>query len=40
MAELRDYLTAVVEMSYQTYGHRRVKNPRIWSLHDLKVLTG
>jgi acetyl-CoA carboxylase carboxyltransferase component len=39
MAELRDYLTAVVEMSYQTYGHRRVKNPRIWSLHDLKVLT-
>jgi hypothetical protein len=39
MAELRDYLAAVVEMSYQTYGHRRVKNPRIWSLHDLKVLT-
>jgi acetyl-CoA carboxylase carboxyltransferase component len=39
MAELRDYLAAVVEMSYQTYGHRRVKNPRIWSLHDLKVIT-
>ena len=39
MPEIRDYLAAVVEMAYQTYGHRRVKNPRIWSLHDLKVLT-
>jgi len=25
-------------MSYQAYGFRRVKNPRIWSLHDLRVL--
>jgi len=39
MPEIRTYLEAAVEMSYQTYGSRRVKNPRIWSLHDLKVLT-
>ncbi len=38
MPELRDYLVTIIEMSYQAYGHRRVKNPRIWSLHDLKVL--
>jgi 3-methylcrotonyl-CoA carboxylase beta subunit len=38
--EIRDYVAAVVEMAYQCFGHRRVKNPRIWSLHDLKVLAG
>ena len=38
MAEIRDYLEAVVEMAYQSYGHRRVKNSRIWSLHDLRIL--
>ncbi len=27
-------------MSYQSIGHRRIKNPRIWSLHDLAVLAG
>ncbi len=40
MPEVRQYLGAVVEMAYQAYGYRRVKNPRIWSLHDLKVLAG
>ena len=40
MPEIREYVGAVVEMAYQAYGHRRVKNPRIWSLHDLKVLMG
>ncbi|HRI07780.1 MAG TPA: carboxyl transferase domain-containing protein [Nannocystaceae bacterium] len=40
LRELRDYLAALVEMSYQGTGYRRVKNPRIWSLHDLHVLTG
>lgn len=40
MSELRPYLETVVEMSYQTIGYRRIKNPRIWSLHDLKALTG
>jgi 3-methylcrotonyl-CoA carboxylase beta subunit len=37
--ELRDYLRALVEMCYQSCGYRRIKNPRIWSLHDLAVLT-
>jgi acetyl-CoA carboxylase carboxyltransferase component len=38
LGELRRYLQGFVEMSYQSIGHRRVKNPRIWSLHDLDVL--
>lgn len=38
--ELRDWLSALVEMSYQSIGYRRMKNPRIWSLHDLAELTG
>ena len=37
--ELRLYLEAAVEMAYQAIGHRRIKNPRIWSLHDLRALT-
>ena len=37
--ELRERLCALVEMSYQATGHRRIKNPRIWSMHDLSVLT-
>ena len=36
--ELRDWLKVLVEMSYQGTGYRRVKNPRIWSMHDLDVL--
>ncbi len=36
--ELRGYLETIVEMTYQTHGYRRVKNPRIWSLHDLDIL--
>jgi hypothetical protein len=31
-------LEVLVECSYQTIAHRRIKNPRIWSLHDLDVL--
>ena len=38
--ELRLYLEAAMEMSYQSIGYRRIKNPRIWSLHDLAVLGG
>ncbi|MCP5108376.1 MAG: propionyl-CoA carboxylase [bacterium] len=38
--ELRPYLETVVEMTYQSTGYRRVKNPRIWSLHDIGVLSG
>jgi biotin carboxyl carrier protein len=36
--ELRDWLVTLVEMTYQGTGHRRVKNSRIWSLHDLALL--
>lgn len=36
--EVRGYLETVVEMCYQASGVRRIKNPRIWSLHDLKAL--
>ena len=38
VGELRRYLGTLVEASYQAIGYRRVKNPRIWSLHDLDVL--
>ncbi|HEY3802257.1 MAG TPA: carboxyl transferase domain-containing protein [Kofleriaceae bacterium] len=38
LGELRAYLGTLVEMAYQNTGHRRVKNPRIWSLHDLATL--
>jgi len=37
--ELRSWLELFAEASYQSLGHRRVKNPRIWSLHDLAALT-
>jgi 3-methylcrotonyl-CoA carboxylase beta subunit len=36
--ELRDYLAMLVEASYQSTGYRRIKNPRIWTLHDLQIL--
>ena len=36
--EIRPWLEVLVEASYQGVGHRRIKNPRIWSLHDLQVL--
>jgi acetyl-CoA carboxylase carboxyltransferase component len=36
--ELRPYLETLVEMSYQSTGYRRVKNPRIWSMHDINAL--
>ena len=38
--ELRTWLEAAIGMAYQSIGYRRVKNPRIWSLHDLRVLAG
>ena len=37
--ELRPWLKVLVEASYQSTGYRRIKNARIWSLHDLDVLT-
>ncbi len=38
LAELRPWLEGLVEMAYQATGYRTVKNPRIWSLHDLAAL--
>ncbi|MBT8495707.1 MAG: propionyl-CoA carboxylase [Deltaproteobacteria bacterium] len=38
LTRLRSWLSTLVEASYQSNGYRRVKNPRIWSLHDLDVL--
>lgn len=36
LADIRRYLEAVAEMAWQS--PRRVRNPRIWSLHDLVLL--
>ena len=36
--ELRTWLEVAISMAYQSTGYRRVKNPRIWSMHDLQVL--
>jgi acetyl-CoA carboxylase carboxyltransferase component len=38
MSELRSWLEAFAEMSYQATGYRTVRNPRIWTLHDLIVV--
>jgi acetyl-CoA carboxylase carboxyltransferase component len=38
MSELRPWLCALTEMAYQSIGYRRIKNPRIWSLHDVAAL--
>lgn len=40
MHELREYLETISEMCYQTTGYRTVKNPRIWSIHDINALQG
>jgi acetyl-CoA carboxylase carboxyltransferase component len=39
-AELRGWLECLVESAYQAQGYRRIKNPRIWSLHDLDAISG
>jgi 3-methylcrotonyl-CoA carboxylase beta subunit len=36
--ELRTWLEAMVEVSYQATGNRRVRNPRIWTFHDMEAL--
>lgn len=38
--ELREWLCCLVEASYQAQGARRIKNPRIWSLHEIEALGG
>jgi acetyl-CoA carboxylase carboxyltransferase component len=37
--EIRGWLETFAETSYQALGYRRIKNPRIWSLHDLAALS-
>ena len=39
LGELRPWLEVFAEASYQSSGYRRIKNPRIWSLHDLDALS-
>jgi 3-methylcrotonyl-CoA carboxylase beta subunit len=36
--ELRTWLEAMAEVSYQATGNRRVRNPRIWTFHDMEAL--
>ena len=40
VSELRKTLVVFAESAWQSAGSRRVKNPRIWSLHDLRLLGG
>ena len=40
LGRLRPWLECLAESAWQSIGYRRTKNPRIWSLHDLEVLTG
>ncbi len=39
LGELRAWCELFAETSYQALGVRRIKNPRIWSLHDIAVLS-
>jgi acetyl-CoA carboxylase carboxyltransferase component len=39
LSELRAWLESLAEMAYQATGHRRMKTPRLWSLHDLAALS-
>jgi 3-methylcrotonyl-CoA carboxylase beta subunit len=38
VSELRSWMVCLTEAAWQATGHRRTKNPRIWSIHDLEVL--
>lgn len=37
--ELRDYLVTMTDLCYQSTGYRRIKNPRIWSMHNISALS-
>ncbi|MCK6447963.1 MAG: propionyl-CoA carboxylase [Planctomycetes bacterium] len=39
LGELREWVRLFAQTSWQATGYRRLKNPRIWSLHDLCALT-
>ncbi|MCP4809827.1 MAG: propionyl-CoA carboxylase [Proteobacteria bacterium] len=38
VTELRAWLEVAVTCCYQSTGYRTIKNPRIWSIHDLEAL--
>ena len=38
VTELRAWLEMAVSCCYQSTGYRTIKNPRIWSIHDLEIL--
>lgn len=38
LSELRTWLCALAEMCYQATGVRRLRNPRIWTFHDMEAL--
>jgi len=38
--EIRPWLSCLIEASYQAQSNRRVKNSRIWSMHDIAALHG
>jgi acetyl-CoA carboxylase carboxyltransferase component len=40
LSELRFALEVMAEACYQSTSYRRVKNPRIWSTHDIQALLG
>jgi 3-methylcrotonyl-CoA carboxylase beta subunit len=40
LGELRAWLECLVEAAWAMPGYRRTKNPRIWGMHELGVLTG
>lgn len=37
VSEIHKYLMCFAESAYQAVGYRRIKNPRIWSLHDQAI---
>jgi len=39
LADIRAWLEVAVEAAYQATGYRTVRNPRIWSIHDLEALS-
>ena len=39
LSELRSWLVMFAEASYQSMGYRRRKNTRIWSLHDIDLIS-
>jgi 3-methylcrotonyl-CoA carboxylase beta subunit len=39
VGELRGWIETFAECAWQSIGYRRMKNPRIWSLHDVAALS-